>query len=92
MLRHVLPNCLTPIIITAVFGIAGAVLGESSLSFIGLGDASSPSWGVLLNLGQENLRNAWLIYAPGISICLLVTSLYVVGNSLRAAFDPRAAR
>lgn len=91
MFRHVLPNCLAPLLISATFGIAGAVLGESGLAFIGLGDPRAASWGQLLNHGRENPGFAWLIYAPGLAIVILVLALNAVGEGLRQAYDPRQA-
>jgi peptide/nickel transport system permease protein len=90
ILRHMLPNTMAPIIITATFGIAGAVLSESGLSFLGLGDPTTASWGVLLEQGRQNIRYPWLIYAPGIAIFILVTCLNLIGNGLRDAFDPKS--
>ncbi len=90
MFRHVLPNTIAPLLITATFGIAGAVLGESGLSFLGLGDPRVASWGQLLNHGRENPAFAWLIYAPGLAIFALVLALNAVGEGLRQAFDPKA--
>ncbi len=90
MFRHILPNAMAPIIITATFGIAGAVLGESGLSFLGLGDPTTASWGYLLDEGRENIRYPWLIYAPGVAIFVLVTCLNLIGNGLRDAFDPKS--
>jgi peptide/nickel transport system permease protein len=90
MFRHILPNTMAPIVITATFGVAGAVLGESGLSFLGLGDPTTPSWGLLLDEGRENIDYAWLIYAPGVAIFVLVTSLNLIGNGLRDAFDPKS--
>ncbi len=90
MFRHILPNALTPLIITATFGIAGAVLSESGLSFLGLGDPTAPSWGGLLEQGRENIRYGWLIYAPGLAVFLLVTALNLLGNGLREALDPKS--
>lgn len=89
MFRHILPNALTPLLISATFGIAGAVGSESGLAFIGLGDVSVPSWGVLMEQGRQNIRYGWLIYAPGIAIFLIITALNVIGNALREALDPR---
>jgi peptide/nickel transport system permease protein len=89
MFRHILPNALTPLIITATFSIAGAVLSESGLSFLGLGDASVPTWGGVLNQGREAIEYGWLIYAPGIAIFLLVTALNIVGSEMREAMDPK---
>ncbi len=91
MFRHILPNAVTPLLISATFGIAGAVGAESGLAFIGMGDATVPSWGILLEQGRQNIRYAWLIYAPGLAIFLIVVALNTVGNALREALDPRTA-
>jgi peptide/nickel transport system permease protein len=90
MFKHILPNTMAPIIITATFSIAGATQGESGLSFLGLGDPTTASWGVLLEQGRENIRYPWLIYAPGIAIFLLVYVLNLIGTGLRDAFDPKS--
>lgn len=87
---HILPNAMTPLLISATFGIAGAVLTESGLAFIGMGDSTVPSWGELLNQGRQNIEYAWLIYIPGLAVFALVTSLNLVGNGLREALDPKA--
>lgn len=92
MFHHILPNTMAPLIITGTFSIAGAVLTESGLAFIGLGDPTSPSWGLLLNEGRENIKYAWLIYAPGLAVFVLVTCLNLIGNGLRDAFDPKSER
>ncbi len=89
MFRHILPNALAPLLISATFGVAGAVLAESGLSFIGLGDPAVATWGALLEQGRQNIRYAWLIYVPGIAVFLLVTALNQIGNGLREAMDPR---
>ncbi len=91
MFRHILPNALAPLLISATFGVAGAVLAESGLSFIGLGDPTAASWGALLEQGRQNIRYAWLIYVPGMAVFLLVTALNLIGNGLREALDPRHA-
>ena len=91
MFRHILPNALAPLLISATFGVAGAVLAESGLSFIGLGDPAVATWGALLEQGRQNIRYAWLIYVPGIAVFLLVTALNQIGNGLREAMDPRHA-
>lgn len=91
MFRHILPNAVAPLIISATFGIAGTVLGESGLSFLGFGDPSTPSWGTLLNQGRENINYTWLIYAPGIAVFILVMTLNLIGNGLREAFDPKTS-
>ncbi|MEK7411995.1 MAG: ABC transporter permease [Planctomycetota bacterium] len=90
MFLHILPNAIAPLLISATFGIAGAILGESGLSFIGLGDPNAASWGQLLNHGRENPTFAWLIYVPGLTIFILVIALNTVGEGLRQALDPKA--
>lgn len=92
MFRHILPNVVTPLLISATFGIAGAVGSESGLAFIGLGDMTVPSWGVLMEQGRQNIRYGWLIYAPGIAIFAIVSALNIIGNALREALDPRSAQ
>lgn len=89
MFRHVLPNTIAPLLISATFGIAGAVLSESGISFLGLGDPNAASWGQLLNHGRENPNFGWLIYVPGIAIFILVVALNSVGEGLRQALDPK---
>lgn len=91
MFRHILPNALTPLLISATFGIAGAVGSESGLAFLGLGDPTSASWGTLLEQGRQNIRYSWLIYAPGLAVFLLITALNLLGNTVREALDPKAA-
>lgn len=89
MFRHILPNVLTPLLISATFQIAGMILAESGLAFIGLGDPKAPSWGGLLDVGRKNIHYIWLIWVPGIAIFLLVTALNLIGDSLREALDPK---
>lgn len=89
MFRHVLPNTLTPLMISAAFGMAGMVLAESGLAFIGMGDDSVPSWGSLLDVGRQQVAYAWLIWIPGLAIFGLVSSLNLLGNAMREALDPR---
>jgi peptide/nickel transport system permease protein len=89
MFRHILPNAMTPLLISATFGVAGAVGSEAALSFIGLGDPTAASWGALLEQGRQNIRYAWLIYVPGLAVFALVTALNLVGNALREALDPK---
>jgi len=86
--RHILPNALTPVLVAATFGIAAAILTESALAFLGLGDVNAASWGMLLSKGrQTNL--AWLILAPGAAIFFTVTVFNMVGEGLRDALDPK---
>lgn len=86
--RHILPNAIAPVLVTATFGVAAAILTESSLAFLGLGDLSAPSWGMTLSAGRT--ENAlWLILFPGIAIFALVSVLNLVGEGLRDALDPK---
>ncbi len=89
--RHILPNALSPVFVAATFGIAGAILIESSLSFLGLGvQPPEPSWGNILTSGKDNITVAWwLSLFPGLAILLTVLSYNLVGEGLRDALDPR---
>lgn len=91
MLRHMLPNALSPVFVTATFGVAGAILVESSLSFLGLGvQPPEPSWGNILTSGKDNIEVAWwLSLYPGLAILLTVLSYNLAGEGLRDALDPR---
>ena len=86
--RHILPNAIAPVLVTATFGVAAAILTESSLAFLGLGDLSAPSWGLTLSAGRT--ENAlWLILFPGLAIFVLVSVLNLLGEGLRDALDPK---
>jgi len=89
--RHILPNAMAPVIVSATLKIGGAILSESSLSFLGLGVPEPfPSWGSILNAGRTNLRQApWIATFPGIFIFLTVLAFNYVGDGLRDALDPR---
>ncbi|MFO8059250.1 MAG: ABC transporter permease [Bacillota bacterium] len=89
--RHILPNAVAPIIVNTTLGIAGAILAESSLSFLGLGvQEPFPSWGSILNSGRGHLRNApWVSLYPGIFIFITVLAFNYIGDGLRDALDPR---
>lgn len=89
---HLLPNSLTPIIVSAVLGIAGAVLMESGLSFLGLGvQAPQASWGNILTDGKEYIQFAWwLSLFPGLAILITVLGYNLLGEGLRDALDPRS--
>ena len=88
---HLLPNSLTPIIVSAVLGVAGAVLMESGLSFLGLGvQAPQASWGNILTDGKEYIQFAWwLSLFPGLAILITVLGYNLLGEGLRDALDPR---
>ena len=89
---HLLPNSLTPIIVSAVLGVAGAVLMESGLSFLGLGvQAPQASWGNILTDGKEYIQFAWwLSLFPGLAILVTVLGYNLLGEGLRDALDPRS--
>ncbi len=89
--RHVIPNALSPVFVAATFGIAGAILTESGLSFLGLGvQPPDPSWGNILTAGKDNITVAWwLSLFPGLAILVTVLSYNLVGEGLRDALDPR---
>jgi peptide/nickel transport system permease protein len=90
MLRHVVPNTLSPLIVQATFGFAGVILVEASLSFLGLGRLHSYSWGSLLSQGTTYLwRTQHLAMAPGLAIAVVVLGCNLVGDGLRDRFDPR---
>jgi len=89
--RHILPNSMAPIIVAATLGMAGAILTESALSFLGLGvQPPTPSWGNMLMDSQTYLLDApWMAIIPGLFIVLTVLSLYFVGEAMREALNPR---
>lgn len=89
--RHILPNALSPVLVSVTFGIASAVLVESSLSFLGFGvQPPTPSWGDILSQSREFMDIAWwLMLFPGIAIFVTVTAFNLVGEGLRDAIDPR---
>ena len=89
--RHLLPNSLTPIIVSSVLGVASAVLVESGLSFLGLGvQPPQASWGNILTDGKEYIQFAWwLSVFPGMAILLTVLGYNLLGEGLRDALDPR---
>lgn len=89
--RHLIPNTMSAIIVIATLSIPGVILAESALSFIGLGDPTVASWGLILNSGQQTLDTAWWIAVePGIMLFLTVLSFNFLGDALRDAFDPRS--
>lgn len=91
LLRHILPNALAPVLITATLGVAGAILVESSLSFLGLGvQPPTASWGNMLMEGKAVIESApWLSVYPGLAILITVLGYNLLGESLRDMFDPR---
>lgn len=89
--RHVLPNALAPVFVAATLGVAGAILAESALSFLGLGvQPPKPSWGNILSTGKDYIEVAWwLSLYPGLAILVTVLSYNLVGEGLRDSLDPR---
>lgn len=91
---HMLPNAMAPVLVSAVFGIAGAILTESSLSFLGFGvPPPMPSWGDILSQSRDYIEFAWwLTVFPGLAIFLSITAYNLVGEGLRDAMDPKLFR
>lgn len=90
ILRHILPNTLSSIIVTASLMVATAILIESSLSFLGLSDPNVMSWGFIIGAGRTAIRSAWWVCAiPGIAILLTVMAINLVGEGLNDALNPR---
>jgi ABC-type dipeptide/oligopeptide/nickel transport system permease subunit len=91
LLRHVLPNAVTPIVVQASLTIAFAILAEASLSFLGLGvRPPEPSWGGMINAGRGYLQQApWIVFGPGAALFVTVLGLNFVGDAVRDALDPR---
>jgi len=94
MLRHVLPNTLTPLIVYGTLGIATAILDAAALSFLGLGaQHPTPEWGLMVGQEYKNVFNApHLTFFPGIALMLVVLSFNLLGDGLRDSLDPRLAR
>lgn len=94
MWRHILPNVVSPLVILASVELAHLILMESTLSFLGLGvQPPVPSWGSMLSDARNYLLTAWwLAVFPGVAIMLSVLGANVLGDGLRDALDPRAAR
>lgn len=90
--RHILPNAMSPLIVLASLGFAGAVLTGAALSFIGMGaQPPSPEWGSMLSSGRSYLRHEWWIATfPGIALALTAFGFNLLGDGLRDALDPRA--
>ena len=92
--RHILPNVMGPIIVSATLAISGAILTEATLSYLGLGiQPPVPSWGNMIQDGQQFLRNAaWITTFPGLLASATTLALYMLGDGLREALDPRLKR
>ncbi len=94
ILRHILPNALSPVLVAATLGVAGAILTESALSFLGIGvQPPTPSWGNILTSGKDYIEFAWwLSLFPGLAILITVLAYNLLGEGIRDALDPRTTR
>ncbi|HPX62015.1 MAG TPA: ABC transporter permease [Deltaproteobacteria bacterium] len=94
MFRHILPNAVSPVLVSATLGVAGAILTESALSFLGIGvQPPTPSWGNILTSGKDYIEFAWwLSLFPGLSILVTVLAYNLLGEGIRDALDPRSDR
>ncbi len=94
LLRHILPNCISPLIVQSTFIFGTAVLGEASLSFLGVGvPPDRPSWGMILGEARLYIRNApWMMFLPGSALTLAVLGLNLLGDGIRDWLDPRLRR
>lgn len=92
LLRHILPNALTPVIVAAALGVGNAIMLEAGLSFLGLGvQPPTPSWGNLIASGRDTLVNApWVATAPGMALVLVVVAATLLGDAVRDRLDPSA--
>ncbi len=90
LVGQILPNCLSPLIVTGSLSVATAILIESGLSFLGLGDPNIMSWGFMIGAGRAVLRDAWWLSAiPGLLILLTVLAINLVGEGINDALNPR---
>lgn len=90
LVGQILPNCLSPLIVTGSLSVATAILIESGLSFLGLGDPNIMSWGFMIGAGRAVLRDAWWLCAiPGVLILLTVLAINLVGEGINDALNPR---
>ena len=95
LLRHLLPNSLTPIIVAATLALATAIIDVAGLGFLGLGipDPRTPEWGTMLNDAAKELRRApWLLFFPGAAIVIVAVGFNLLGDGLRESLDPRMKR
>jgi peptide/nickel transport system permease protein len=94
LVRHILPNAMTPVIVSAALGVGNAIMLEAGLSFLGLGvQPPTPSWGNLIASGRDTLVNApWVATAPGVALVLVVVAATLLGDALRDRLDPAQRR
>jgi peptide/nickel transport system permease protein len=90
MFRHLLPNCIQPVIISFTFNIGGVILGLAGLAFLGFGDTTVVEWGYDISLARDHIYTApWTIFWPGMAILITVLGFMLLGDGLRDALDPR---
>lgn len=91
ILKHIIPNCMSPIIVQVTLAIGSNIIAASSLSFLGVGiDAPRPEWGTMLSDGRDFIRSEpWMCIFPGLAIMLTVLALNLLGDGLRDALDPK---
>jgi peptide/nickel transport system permease protein len=90
MVRHAIPNCMSPVMVVLTFGVASTIVAEAALSFLGIGVPDDVmTWGGLLYSAKSNGSAWWLSVFPGMAIFLTATSLNLVGEGIRDALDPR---
>ncbi|NIY99608.1 ABC transporter permease, partial [Salipiger sp. HF18] len=93
LVRQVLPNTVSPIIVMASLMVATAILLESSLSFLGLGDPNAMSWGYMIGAARTVIRSSWwLSFFPGVAIIITVLALNLIGEGLNDALNPHLSR
>ena len=93
IVRQILPNALPPVIVVSSLLVATAILTESGLSFLGLADPNTISWGYMIGVGRTVLRTAWWMSAiPGLAILITVLCINLVGEGLSDALNPRLQR
>ena len=94
ILKHIIPNCLAPIIVQSTLGVASAILTAAGLSFIGLGiQPPTPEWGAMLSGGREYIRDyAYMTIFPGLAIMITILALNFLGDGLRDVLDPKLKR
>jgi len=90
LIRHILPNALTPVIVSAALGLGNAIMLEAGLSFLGLGvQPPTPSWGNMIASGRDTLVNApWVAAAPGVALVLVVVACTLLGDAVQDSLDP----
>src|SRR5699024_553531 len=89
----VLPNAIAPVIVSTTMTVGTAILAESALAFLGIGDANRATWGSLLNDAQPSLSTAWwMALFPGLCICLVVLAVNMIGDALNDALNPTIGR